>query len=266
MSAHAKRTALQLRTLGAWLQAVEQRRCRHCSRAREPVFEPVPGGWRDVTPPCGCPGDLEERKICGRCRTARARKRKGERVCDTCRVKCRPWIAGVDVKRRRRGVCQRCDRPVAGRKKQALYCERHRKESQAEAQRRHRRKVGNRHGRAFYRRNRKRILAACRRRNRLPQVNRHRCDQKRAWRRKNRDKVAAQKRRHALRGKSAAAARRRRERLGAAARTAQNPAPRNEHGERLCLGDGCDVVLRGRAKMCERCKAGGAPGRQERAA
>ena len=168
----------------------------------------------------------------------------------------RAWALRVDVERRRAGICQRCPMPVTGKPKVALYCDRCRKDAQAEARARHQAKVGNKHGRAYYYRHREKILERERRRYQENPAERERRNAyKREWRRRNRDKVRMQKRRAALRrgGKTPEHIVRWRKQVEAGLRV-PNRARRNERGERLCLTPGCQSVMHGMAKKCEACK------------
>lgn len=166
---------------------------------------------------------------------------------DPCR--CPEW-------RRLNAVCRWCDAPVTGRPKVALYCDQHRKLARKRSYRKYLARVGNQNGRAWYRRHRDEVLATARMRHRLDAGARERKNAyKREWRRKNRDKVRAQKRRAALRrcGQTPDYHRRYMAEVAAGIRTPQR-APRNERGERLCLTPGCRRVMKGRAKKCEPCK------------
>src|SRR5690606_17185705 len=99
----------------------------------------------------------------------------------------RAWALRVDVERRRAGICQRCPMPVTGKPKVALYCDRCRKDAQAEARARHQAKVGNKHSRAYYYRHREKILERERRRYQENPAERERRNAyKREWRRRNR--------------------------------------------------------------------------------
>jgi hypothetical protein len=136
----------------------------------------------------------------------------------------------------------------------ALYCEVHRAEVRAEAQRKHLAKVGDKHRRAYVARHHDKVLASARK-----YAHEHReemAEYKRQWRKRNRDKVRAQKRRAALRrgGRTPDGIRRWREEVLAGSREPTR-APRNADGQRLCL-HGCRRVLTGRAKICESCKRG----------
>lgn len=203
--------------------------CGYCRKHRFATFTTDGnGGLLDLTPPCPC----------------------GKKN----RKPTKPWAIAVDRERRRAGICQQCDEPVVGKLKVAIYCELHRKESFERSQRKHKMKVGNKHGRAFYERHRERILARQRKRHAKDAVARERkAAYKREWRRKNRDKVKAQKRRYALRGRSAEAARRIKERIRAGEHKTQ-PTKRNKDGQRTCLHPYCRTVMTGRAKMCDRHK------------
>jgi hypothetical protein len=254
-----------------------RRACRHCGKVQLRIVTDGDGHAVEVSEPCTC----TLRKQAGLCRTCPAPlPSPWATYCATCAdsrrrvvqrrhanakrgqlgpVKSPEWRKDVNEAKRLAGVCQLCIRPVEGKPKVALYCARHRALRLKDAQRKHIAKVGNKHQQKFYETHRNEILEKQRERHAKDWRRRkRRAEYKRRWRKENRDKVKAQKRRHALRGKAAEAARRRRERLGDMARVSKKPAPRNERGERLCLA-GCGAVMRGRAKMCAACKAGAVP-------
>jgi hypothetical protein len=197
---------------------------RYCGYCRKYRFERFTtsgdGALIDLTPPCRC----------GKKHRARA---------------------DVDHDRRRAGLCQRCDEPATGKPKVALYCEAHRKERQKEAQRKHLMKVGNKHQKLYLERHYDRAQKKWRKYH--AEHREEKAAYKREWRRMNRDKVKAQKRRYALRGHSAESARRIKERIRAGEHTTQ-PTKRNKEGGRTCLHPYCRTVMTGRAKMCERHK------------
>lgn len=178
--------------------------------------------------------------------------------CATCTAppKRRAWTGRVNVERRRAAICQLCDAPVTGKPKVALYCDDHRRQARAQAQEKHRAKVGNKHSRAYYARHRDKVIERERARYQNdPEVRRRRNEYKRQWRKLNRDKVRAQKRRAALRrgGDTPESIRRWRKEVEAGIRTPKR-ARRNARGERLCLTPDCPSVMRGHAKKCEACK------------
>jgi hypothetical protein len=203
--------------------------CR-CGKVRVARFDTDGhGGLVDITPACVCA-------------TAAPKKK-------------RAWALKVDAERRRACICQRCDQPTVGKPRVSLYCLTHHTEVRREIELRHKEKVGQKHVRNFRARHRARLLRKARAYHR-----KHRAqmlDYKREWRKKNRDKVRQQKRRSALRGRTAEAQRRRRADIAAGFRAAepQQPARRNESGERLCLTSSCNAVVRSRAKLCPACRA-----------
>lgn len=151
-------------------------------------------------------------------------------VCDRC-------------ERQRRGICRDCPLPVEGHVGKALRCAKHKREAQRLNLRRyavnHRREVCQR-AKASYRND--------------PAKRAARNEYKRLWRKLNRDKVKAQKRRANLRGygKEYQAKRREREREQLAARERMR-----HHGItelRTCLTPGCDRVVTHRKKKCSVCK------------
>lgn len=172
----------------------------------------------------------------------------------------REWAKHVDRERRRACICQLCDLPVVGKPKVALYCETHRAERIAEAQRKMRAKVGNKHQRTYYERHGDRKRKSARDRYQKNAAERERRNEyKRQWRKLNRNKVRAQKERAALRNwKTAevtAAEKTRRYRAEVVAGLRQpKRARRNKEGERLCVTPYCRSVMHGRAKKCDRCK------------
>ena len=89
--------------------------------------------------------------------------------------------------RRERGICRDCTAPVDGRVGSALRCKEHKRAANLASRRRH----GER--------NAETIRAAQRARLKDPEVRERALEYKRAWRRANREKVRAQKRRYMLR-------------------------------------------------------------------
>lgn len=145
-------------------------------------------------------------------------------VCDRC-------------ERQRRGICQDCPLPVEGRVGKALRCAKHKADAVRQQLRR------------YTERNRKTVNLRARQSYQTDaEVRQRRNEYKRLWRKANRDKVKAQKRRYALRGKMAEAMRKMRE-----AGHVRRETPRVE-GLRVCLTPGCDRVLTHRAKKCSHCK------------
>lgn len=161
----------------------------------------------------------------------------------------------VDHDRRRAAICQHCDEPVVGKPKVALYCETHRKEARAAAQERHRIKTDDAARKRYQEQNREVLNARARERLKDPEVRRRRNEYKRAWRKLNRDKIRAQKQRHALRNfrTNGEPVKRWRAEVEAGVRKPKR-ARRNRKGQRLCLTPGCRSVMTGRAKLCVYCK------------
>lgn len=205
----------------------DRRYCGYCRKSRLTRFATDGSGrLADLTPACPCGG--------------RNRQPKKE------------WAKNVDRERRRAAICQHCDQPVVGKPKVALFCEAHRKASIAAAQKRHLEKVGTKHQDAYKQRHYERMRAKWRKYH--AEHWQEKADYKREWRRKNRDKVKAQKRRHALRGLSAEGARRHKAKVRAGV-VKPKSTRRNAQGERLCLAPWCRQVMHGRAKLCGRHKA-----------
>lgn len=204
--------------------------CPRCHQMRTLHFETDGmGGLVDVTPPCPCQD--------------RAQTEQVERS----------WSDEVDVARRRACICQRCERPTVGRPKVALYCDEHRKEARAQAQRKMYEKRGGEYQARYRKRHRKKLNRKARQRLEDPEVRKRANDYKRQWRAQNRAKVKLQKRRSALRGRTAERMRRYRERVAAGEHTPTRTRW-SEDGRRLCLTDGCPSVMEGRAKLCRACK------------
>jgi hypothetical protein len=237
-------------------------RCPKC-RAYQPLVldTDLHGHVVDLTPECPC----IVRKRAGLCRTCPNRVQGRAVYCPPCAEirkaettrrlrgieKPRVTAVKVDKARRRACICQRCDLPTVGRPKVALYCTEHKRAAHKESQRRHHEARGAEHSRRWREKNRakaRRMAREYARKNRQ-----RRNDYKREWRARNRDKVRAAKRRWALRGKLAEAQRRHRQRARENGHVPM-PAPRNEHGERLCLRDGCTEVVTGRRKLCDTCR------------
>lgn len=188
-----------------------------------------------------CPG-------CGR-RPVRLDTRDGRlvEIDDPCR--CPTW-------RRLHCVCRWCERPVTGKPKVAVYCERHRKAARAKSQQAYYHSTNGKYAREYRESHREELRIKARLAYQLdPEKRRQRNEYKREWRKRNRDKVRAQKRRAALRrgGETPASIVRWREEVEAGRRTPKR-ARRNARGDRLCLTPDCPSVMRGRAKKCERCK------------
>lgn len=209
-------------------------RCRQCGK-RQVRFETLGTGHAvEVAAPCPCP------------KTPPPAPPKPKRA----------WATAVDVERRRAGICQRCDEPTVGKPRVALYCEAHRKEARAEAQRKMRAKVGGRYTRAYAERNREKLAAKARAYYQGdPAVREHRNAYKRLWRKLNRQKVRAQKERAALKHfrELPEWQRHYREDIRAGKRKPKR-ARTNKNGERLCVTPYCRSVMTGRAKKCLKCK------------
>lgn len=139
-------------------------------------------------------------------------------------------------RRRERGICRDCGLPVAGTIGRAIRCAYHLHIERNAASERYRERSPDEarsSARGYYR-------ARDDRRER-------RNEYKRAWRKANRDKVRAQKRRANLRGRGQATQARRRA-LGIVTPT------RNPSAPRLCVTIGCEIVVTRRKKKCTRCK------------
>jgi len=166
------------------------------------------------------------------------------------------WRASIDNARRVAGVCQLCDEAVAGQKKISLYCPPDRDAQRAASMERYR--ATPRAKEIYHRwvdRNRKRLRKHARNFYQKSVRRRRACnDYKRQWRKDNPDKVKNQKRRYAIRHSDRVAAKQQKlrdERKAGLRVLTQHP--RNERGERVCLG-GCESVLTGRPKLCAPCK------------
>src|SRR5690606_35268632 len=94
-------------------------RCRQCGKLQVRPGTDGRGNLLEYADPCPCP------KVAPKKPKAR-----------------RAWLANVDQDRRRACICQRCDEPVVGKPKVALYCEPHRLEARREAWESFRAKVG----------------------------------------------------------------------------------------------------------------------------
>jgi hypothetical protein len=186
---------------------------------------------------------------CGRKQVRLDTSGMGKLVAVPSPCRCRFW-------RQRNGVCRVCDLPVAGRRGVAAWCDQHRKAARANSRRKHLAKVGkDKHQRKYCERHRKEICERVKARYRDDAaVRQARNDYKRRWRAANRDKVRAQKERHALKHfrTNGDGARRWRQEVADGARV-PHPAPRDERGNRLCLR--CPSVVRGRARLCASCRA-----------
>lgn len=211
----------------------ERIRCPKCRRLVRASFTTDGNGRMvEVIEPC----EFCERKragICQRCKRRPVKARKGSGLfCAPCyqpaineRVKRRK--AAKDPLRHA-GICADCKAaPVDGKVGWALTCGPCRAERKRASSRR-----------TYQNDEAKRIA---------------RNEYKREWRRKNRAKVRMQKRRAALRGKTAETQRRIRERI-ARGEHVRTRTRWNEHGERLCLRDGCPAVLTGHCKLCPTCR------------
>lgn len=138
--------------------------------------------------------------------------------------------------RKRRGVCRECGLPVEGQRGKAIRCSFHKAQEALAATARYRQNNPaqyRRSARLSYQRDKAKRAA--------------RNEYKRLWRKANRDKVRAQKRRANLRGYGQRSQAERRAR-GAIAR----PATHTE--SRRCLTQNCTTTLCGRAKLCSVCK------------
>lgn len=140
--------------------------------------------------------------------------------------------------RKRRGICRDCSMPVAGRIGYATRCAYHRHIAK------------NRAVRSYVERNRRTVNAKARR---YARKNRTRNGEyKRLWRKANRDKVRAQKRRYALRQPATMYAYHAQRRANHV--TPTNPARRTPTGDRLCLTPTCITAVHGRTKKCASCR------------
>jgi hypothetical protein len=150
-----------------------------------------------------------------------------------------PWCD-----RQARGICRDCPRPIAGGRN-ALRCASCRDAAKrrqiAQYQIRHHDEIVKRHRQS--------------QRDCTPEQRQAKLEYKRAWRKANRDKVAAQKRRAALRQP----ARVReymaeyRDRHQADRATLRQLRSRGEIAGHGCTTPGCTVMLTGRRKLCEAC-------------
>ncbi|MDB4952063.1 MAG: hypothetical protein JWM27_4712 [Gemmatimonadetes bacterium] len=153
-------------------------------------------------------------------------------------------------------ICRVCDHAVVGKPRVALYCAEHRAAARAASVARHRAKVGEKHQRAYYARNADRKRAQARAYYQSSAERRARKNAGKAeWRRRNPDKVRAQKARYELRHwkEDDSYMARYRAEVAAGERTPA-PLPRNDRGERTCLR--CPTPLAGRAKICAACRRG----------
>ena len=210
--------------------------CDHCGRKLAVRFDTDGmGRMVEAVEPCGwC--QRKRAGLCQRCHTRPVFARKGYGLWCT---PCYPAVQREQQKRIRRreqdswkhaGVCMDCKaRPVYGKVGWAETCEACRDKRKCEASKR------------SYQND--------------PAKRQARNEYKRQWRKKNRAKVKMQKRRSALRGRTAERMRRYRERV---AMGEHNPRRSRwtEDGERLCLRRGCPHVLTGRAKLCDAHRAG----------
>lgn len=210
-------------------------RCKQCGKLQVRFTTDGRGHAIEVVSPCPCPKVAPPKS---------AREPK------------RAWAIAVDAERRRAGICQRCDEPVVGKPKVALYCEAHRVEARAEVERRHREKVGDKHERTYRERHAEELRQRARESYQNdPEVRARRNAYKRAWRKLNRDKVRAQKERSYRRRKIQFADYLEQYQADVAARIRKPQRRRNKYGERLCVSPYCRQVMKGRAKKCVHCKA-----------
>lgn len=160
--------------------------------------------------------------ICGgTLRWTRAVDRSWKRSCPRC-------------ERREAGTCQDCDQPVAGRVRSALRCATHQRRRQLQ------------HGHDY----KQRHYATVRRKWRKYHKSHasEKAAYKRLWRKLNREKVRAQKRRYALRQKARAREYHLAYRM--AADVEGRTLPR--FASRECLT--CPTLVKGRVKKCDDCK------------
>lgn len=248
------------------------KRCRLCGKSQTRLSTDGHGHTVEVSTPCVC----VQRKAAGLCRTcpaplpsklstycrscAAARKRECCRL-HAARKRGNPnpppatWRKDIIEERRLAGVCQLCTKPVDGKPKMALYCQRHRTLMRSAAQRRHRAKTSDASRKAYQERNREKLRERARQYyQKSKRVREQRNAYKREWRQKNREKVRLQKRRDALRGNAAERMRRYHERVKRGEVQPGEKAPRGPNGERLCLR--CPTPLTGRAKLCQACRCG----------
>lgn len=169
-----------------------------------------------------------------------------------------------ELERLRAGICRDCDRPVEGRRGVAARCAEHKRADRNRRTKEHATKSGYASKKKYEAAHREELRQKHLEYIRRPAVRARMLEQKREWRRRNRDKVRAQKRRAALRhgwrGKAGPAARLRayRERVKAGLHKPK-PTKRNKNGERLCLYPWCRAVLTGRPKLCPKHKEIGMP-------
>jgi hypothetical protein len=166
------------------------------------------------------------------------------------------WRESVDDARRLASICQLCDEPVVGKPKVSLYCATHRSEQKAATLARYKRKHGHAAQYRWKERNPEKVRKSARDYYRKSKARREaRNEYKRLYRKVNREKIAAQKERAALRNfrDPAPSVRRWREKVEAGEHRPKR-ARRNKHGDRLCCNGLCRQVVTGHARMCERCK------------
>lgn len=151
--------------------------------------------------------------------------------------------------RRRAGICRDCPAPVAGQVGKSVRCARCKVLAQKA------------HIAAAHRRRADEIAARRRQQHRQKAKRRdasylRKLEYKRAWRKANRDKVRAQKRRAALRQPEHVLAYMRQYRADRRAERAALERARYHAAltPRTCLTPGCDIVVTGRKKKCARCK------------
>lgn len=204
-------------------------RCRQCGALQTRPDTDGRGHLIDVPAPCPCP----------KVRPARTPA----------------WRKDVDDARRLVGLCHLCDEPVAGKPKVALYCEQHRAERRRAVVKKSLQKATVKPWRTYYRTHHDEILQRERERYQNDPAERERRNAyKRAWRKLNRAKVAAQKKRSHRRRKLYVGDYQERYRAEVEAGARRPKTRRNKDGERLCVSPYCRQVMHGRAKKCDRCK------------
>jgi len=203
-------------------------RCSACGKLQVRLETNGMGKVVEIPAPCSCPASPKRAK--------------------------KPLREGVDHDRRRAGICQDCDQPVAGKLKVSLRCAEHTKAARAASVKRHidRLPPERKPWRLYQARHPERARASSRATYQNdPGKREERNEYKRRYRKLNRHKTRAQKKRAAV--KNAAQQAKIREEIKAGVRQ-RRPSRRKRNGERLCITPGCVRVLTGRPKKCEYCK------------
>lgn len=143
--------------------------------------------------------------------------------------------------RRKRGICRDCSSRVSGVVGRAWYCDGCRRLARRRDQDRLRSDDRVRQKNRIQARNRARARA------KVPELHARDLAYKKAWRDANPRKVRKYRERSQPTVRAWLAARRK-------AGIPHVPAPRNADGQRLCLSSECTAVVRGSAKLCDRCR------------